>query len=170
MDEERDSREEREVREHRYAELVGEKLRRLRQDRGMSLQEVCDRSGGSFVVSTLSAYERGKRSISLERLLELSDIYGLAPTSLLELDDDGEFQGALGRNRPLRIRIEHVERLNESERRPLENYLQFLRNLRNDPAREVLTIRKDDLTYLSSLYGVRPHALKERLKAEGILD
>lgn len=170
MDGDRDTREDRDLRERRYAELVGEKLRRLRQDRGMSLQDVCDRSGGSFVVSTLSAYERGKRSISLERLLELSDIYGLSPTTLLELDDDGEFQGSLGRNRPLRIRIEHLDRLGESERRPLDNYLQFLRNLRNDPALEVLTIRKDDLNYLSGLYGVRPHALKERLKAEGILD
>ena len=35
-----------------YAELVGEKLRRMRQDRGLSLQEVCARSGGSVVVST----------------------------------------------------------------------------------------------------------------------
>jgi len=59
-----------EATEKRYAELVGEKLRRLRQDRGLSLQEVCERSGGSFVVSTLSAYERGKRSLSLERLYD----------------------------------------------------------------------------------------------------
>lgn len=158
------------LRERRYAELVGEKLRRLRQDRNLSLQEVCDRSGGAFVVSTLSAYERGKRSISLERLLELADIYGLSPTTLLELEDDGEFQGTLSRNRPLRIRIDHLDRLSEAERQPLETYLEFLKNLRNDPAREVLTIRKDDLAYLSALYGVRPHALKERLKAEGILD
>ena len=54
----------------RYAELVGDRLRRIRQERGMSLQEVCARSGGSFVVSTLSAYERGKRSLSLERLYD----------------------------------------------------------------------------------------------------
>ena len=170
MDGDQESRMSRHLRERRYAELVGEKLRRLRQDRNLSLQEVCDKSGGSFVVSTLSAYERGKRSISLERLLELADIYGLSPTTLLELEDDGEFQGSLGRNRPLRIRLEHLERLSEAERQPLETYLQFLKNLRNDPAREVLTIRKDDLSYLSALYGMRPHTLRERLKAEGILD
>ena len=63
----------REDKDKRYAELVGEKLRRMRQDRSLSLQEVCERSGGSFVVSTLSAYERGKRSLSLERLCELAD-------------------------------------------------------------------------------------------------
>ncbi|MCL5941960.1 MAG: helix-turn-helix domain-containing protein [Actinobacteria bacterium] len=154
----------------RYVELVGEKLRRLRQERGLSLQEVCDRSGGSFVVSTLSAYERGKRSLSLERLLELAEIYGLSPTAILDVDDDGEFHISLEKNRPLRINIEHLDKLTEAERRPLENYLEFLRNLRNDPSRKVLTIRKDDLAFLSTLYGVRPQALKHRLEAEGIIE
>lgn len=158
-----------EDKQRRYVELVGEKLRRLRLDRGLSLQEVCDRSGGAFVVSTLSAYERGKRSLSLERLLELAEIYGLSPTSLLDIDEEGEGR-SLNRNRPLRIRVDHLDRLSEEERRPLENYLDFLRNLRNDPAREILTIRKDDLAYLSTLYGVRPQMLKERLEAQGIIE
>jgi transcriptional regulator with XRE-family HTH domain len=159
-----------EDKQRRYVELVGEKLRRLRLDRGLSLQEVCDRSGGAFVVSTLSAYERGKRSLSLERLLELAEIYGLSPTSILEIEDNGEGHPSLNRNRPLRIRVDNLSRLTEEERRPLENYMAFLRNLRNDPAREVLTIRKDDLAYLSNLYGMRPQLLKERLEAEGIIE
>ncbi len=74
--------EKREGKDREYAELVGEKLRRMRQERGLSLQEVCARSGGSFVVSTLSAYERGKRSLSLERLSELAAIYGQSPMSV----------------------------------------------------------------------------------------
>ena len=158
-----------EQRERRYAELVGEKLRRLRQDRGLSLQEVCNRSGGSFVVSTLSAYERGKRSLSLERLYELASISGQSPTSILDIEDDQEFQRGLTRNGPLRIRLDNLERLDPEERRPLEKYLEFLRQLRNDPSRELLTIRKDDLTYLSGLYGVRPQALKDYLQNEGIM-
>ncbi len=44
-----------------------------------------------------------------------------------------------------------------------------MRELRNDPAREVLTIRKDDLAYLSALYGVRPQTLKDYLEKEGVL-
>jgi transcriptional regulator with XRE-family HTH domain len=158
-----------EDREKRYAELVGEKLRRLRQDRGFSLQEVCERSGGSFVVSTLSAYERGKRSLSLERLYELASIYGQSPMSILDIEDDPEFQRSLTRNGPLRIRLDSLERLAPEERRPLETYLAFLRELRNDPSREMLTIRKDDLGYLSGLYGVRPQALKDYLEKEGVL-
>lgn len=152
-----------EDKDKRYAELVGEKLRRMRQDRGLSLQEVCSRSGGSFVVSTLSAYERGKRSLSLERLCELADIYGQSPMSLLDLEDNPEFQRSLASNGPLRIRLDNLERLQPEERRPLETYLAFLRELRNDPARDLLTIRKEDLAYLSALYGVRPQALKDYL-------
>lgn len=156
-------------RDKRYAELVGERLRRMRQDRSLSLQEVCDRSGGSFVVSTLSAYERGKRSLSLERLYELAAIYGQSPMSVLDVEDDPDFQRALTRNGPLRIRLDQLERLAPEERRPLETYLGFLRQLRNDPSMDMLTIRKNDLAYLSELYGMRPQALKELLEREGIL-
>jgi transcriptional regulator with XRE-family HTH domain len=141
----------------------------MRQDRGLSLQEVCSRSGGSFVVSTLSAYERGKRSLSLERLCELASIYGQSPMSMLDIEDNPEFQRALSSNGPLRIRLDSLERLEPEERRPLETYLAFLRELRNDPARDMLTIRKEDLAYLSALYGVRPQALKDYLEKEGVL-
>jgi transcriptional regulator with XRE-family HTH domain len=158
-----------ENRQHRYAELVGDKLRKLRQERGLSLQEVCDRSGG-FVVSTLSAYERGKRSLSLERLLELSDIYGISPPALLDVEGNGDMLGSLGRNVPLRINLGNLSRLSSGERRPLENYVEFLKNLRNDPAREILTMRKDDLDYLATLYGVRPQTLKERFESVGVIE
>ena len=167
MDERQEARQE--DREKRYAELVGEKLRRIRQERGLSLQEVCSRSGDSFVVSTLSAYERGKRSLSLERLRELASVYGQSPMSILDIEDEPEFQRTLTSNTPLRIRLEGLERLSPEERRPLETYLSFLRQLRNDPARDMLTIRREDLTYLSGLYGVRPQALKDYLEREGIL-
>ena len=159
----------REEKDKRYAELVGEKLRRMRQDRGLSLQEVCERSGGSFVVSTLSAYERGKRSLSLERLCELAEIYGQSPMSLLDLDADASFSRSITTNAPLRIRLDLLGKLDPEERRPLEGYLAFLRELRNDPARDLLTIRKEDLAYLSALYGVRPQALKDYLEKEGVL-
>ena len=158
-----------EDREKRYAELVGEKLRRMRQDRGLSLQEVCDRSGGSFVVSTLSAYERGKRSLSLERLYELAAIYGQSPMSSWT---SRTIPSSSARS-PATVRCASAWRASErstpEERRPLETYLAFLRQLRNDPARDMLTIRKDDLAYLSGLYGVRPQALKDYLEKEGVL-
>lgn len=160
----------REDQDKRYAELVGDRLRRIRQERGLSLQEVCARSGGSFVVSTLSAYERGKRSLNLERLSELAAIYGHSPTTVLDLDSDYSLHRSTTGGAPLRIDLNNLDRLSPDERRPLESYLAFLRELRNDPGREVLTIRKDDLAYLSALYGVRPQTLKDYLEKEGVLN
>ena len=159
----------REDKDKQYAELVGEKLRRMRQERGLSLQEVCTRSGGSFVISTLSAYERGKRSLSVERLSELAAIYGQSPTSVLDLDCDSTLRRPATTNSPLRVRLDSLDKLAPEERKPLETYLAFLRELRTDPGREVLTIRKDDLAYLSTLYGVRPQSLKDYLEKEGVL-
>ena len=161
--------EERSDKDRRYAELVGEKLRRIRQERGLSLQEVCSRSGGSFVVSTLSAYERGKRSLSLERLSELASIYGQSPTAVIDIDGDPGSSRPVVNNPPLKIRLSSLPALTPDQRRPLETYLDFLRELRGDPTREVLTIRKDDLSYLSSLYGVRPQMLRDYLEKEGVL-
>ncbi|NLE74278.1 MAG: helix-turn-helix domain-containing protein [Actinobacteria bacterium] len=152
----------------RFAQLVGDKLRRLRQQAGFSLQDVCDRADGAFVVSTLSAYEHGKRSLNLERVVELADIYGVSPMTLLDVEEPDE--PALARVKPLRINLQNIQNLAPSERLPLEQYLAFLKRLRNDPAQVVLTIRKDDLTYLATLYGVRPEALKDRLRKSGIID
>lgn len=154
----------------RFVEHVGVRLRRLRQEKGMSLQEVCDSSGGSFVVSTLSAYERGKRSLSLERLLEIAAIYDVSPLYIMDITEKSAPESELDDRRPLRINLRHMERLGENERRPLENYLDFLRNLRNDTGATVMTIRKNDLEYLSTLYGIRPQTLKDRLQTEGVIE
>ena len=151
----------------RFAELVGDRLRRLRQSAGLSLNDVCERSGGSFVVSTLSAYEHGKRSLSLERLVELADIYGVSPLALLDVEEPNE--PALARMKPLRINLQNIENLAPAERAPLQEYIDFIKRLRNDPARQVLTIRREDLSYLATLYGVRPEALKDRLRVAGII-
>jgi transcriptional regulator with XRE-family HTH domain len=151
----------------RYAELVGLKLRRLRQERRFSLQDVCDRSGSSFVVSTLSAYEHGKRSLSLERLVELANIYGVSLSTLLEVEDRPE--GSLADSRPLRIDLQVLKGLPEEERSSLDLYLEFLRTVRQDPTTDIMTIRRDDLNYLASLYAVRPQILRERLMAAKVL-
>jgi transcriptional regulator with XRE-family HTH domain len=52
---------------------VGERLRRLRQTRGLTLTDVAERTG--FSTSTLSRLESGQRRASLELLLPLAALY-----------------------------------------------------------------------------------------------
>ena len=51
---------------------VGERLRAIRRQKGLSLHDVEARSTLEFKASVLGAYERGERAISVPRLLRLA--------------------------------------------------------------------------------------------------
>jgi len=51
-----------------YGKAVGERLRHIRRQKRLSLQEVEAVSAQEFKASVLGAYERGERAISVPRL------------------------------------------------------------------------------------------------------
>src|SRR5256885_2273630 len=63
--------------------MVGERLRSIRRQKGLSLHDVEARSGMEFKASVLGAYERGERAISVPRLLRLAEIYQVPGDQLL---------------------------------------------------------------------------------------
>src|SRR5215475_4486191 len=65
---------------------VGERLRAIRRQKGLSLHDVEARSNLEFKASVLGAYERGERAISVPRLLRLSEIYEVPSDQLLPRD------------------------------------------------------------------------------------
>src|ERR1700730_12303456 len=69
---------------------VGERLRAIRRQKGLSLHDVEARSSLEFKASVLGAYERGERAISVPRLLRLAEIYEVPADQLLPRDFDGE--------------------------------------------------------------------------------
>ena len=68
---------------------VGERLRAIRRQKGLSLHDVEARSNLEFKASVLGAYERGERAISVPRLLRLSEIYEVPSDQLLPRELDG---------------------------------------------------------------------------------
>ena len=69
-----------------FAAAVGQILRKLRTERGFTLHDVQERSRGAFKASALSGYERGERSISLEKFRELTGFYSVrADAALTEI-------------------------------------------------------------------------------------
>lgn len=75
-----------------FARALGARLREARRQRGMTLQNVETGSDGAFTSVTLSSYERGDRSLSCARLVELADFYGVSPAELLPSADSGSGQ------------------------------------------------------------------------------
>ncbi|HEY1093205.1 MAG TPA: helix-turn-helix transcriptional regulator, partial [Glycomyces sp.] len=58
-----------------YAKALGNRLRDIRMQQGLSLQGVEDKSGGKWKAVVIGSYERGDRSITVSRLAELADFY-----------------------------------------------------------------------------------------------
>src|SRR5207302_1496992 len=66
-----------------YARRVGDRLRAIRKQKGLSLQEVEASSTQEFKASVLGAYERGERAISVPRLQRLARFYNVPVDQLL---------------------------------------------------------------------------------------
>ena len=72
-----------------YARRVGERLRAIRKQKGLSLQEVEGASQQEFKASVLGAYERGERAISVPRLQRLARFYNVPVDQLLPVVEEG---------------------------------------------------------------------------------
>ena len=132
-----------------YAEQVGERLRNIRLQKGLSLHDVEERSGKEFKASVLGAYERGERSISVPRLQRLAIFYGVPVDHLLpkpgpEVSEAAAGGGGGGNDEAVCIDLEALEARSEPEARTLNRYLSLIQTQRGDFNGKVLTIRRDD--------------------------
>ena len=70
-----------------FSREVGQRLRAVRRQRRLSLDDVERQSGGRWSASAIGAYERGFRNLSLPRLRELAEFYSVPMATLLgEID------------------------------------------------------------------------------------
>jgi transcriptional regulator with XRE-family HTH domain len=69
------------VEDFNYA--LGQRLRAARRHRGWSLGDVESQTAGEFKASVVGAYERGERAISVQRFVNLAEIYGTPASELL---------------------------------------------------------------------------------------
>lgn len=65
--------------------LIGEVLREVREDHGLSLHDVERRTANRLHPSALGAWERGQRTVSVNRLLDLARVYRVPPDVLMSV-------------------------------------------------------------------------------------
>ena len=150
---------------------VGERLRAIRRQKGLSLHDVEARSGHEFKASVLGAYERGERAISVSRLLRLSEIYEVPPDQLLprELDIEINLNDPSDVDAGFTIDLVKLHALDEPEAAVLSRYAATIQLQRQDFNGRLLTIRRDDLRVLAAVLGRRPEDLGIRLDELGLL-
>jgi len=152
-----------------YAEQVGERLRNIRLQKGLSLHDVEERSSKEFKASVLGAYERGERSISVPRLQRLAMFYGVPVDHLLpRIAAEAPEGAATAADEAVCIDLEALEARREPEARTLGRYLSLIQQQRGDFNGKVLTIRRDDVRVLAAILDQSPGSLVARLSDLGL--
>ncbi|GMQ94292.1 MAG: hypothetical protein BMS9Abin12_1779 [Acidimicrobiia bacterium] len=145
-----------------YSVRVGERLRAIRLQRGMSLQDVARTTEGEFKAAVLGAYERGERSLSLPRLKRLAWHYEVPVSQLLPEEDTYiVMPAAVG---GVAIDLKRVESLDDETASVVDRFLQRIRVQRQDFNGRVLTIRASDVAMLAMMLDVSDADLVGRLR------
>ena len=153
-----------------YSRKVGERLRAIRRQKRLSLQEVEAASDQEFKASVLGAYERGERAISVPRLQRLARFYSVPVDQLLPGDDGPAFADprALGTPSSVTIDLRRLEAVGGAEADMLTRYLTMIQVQRQDFNGRMLTIRRDDLRAIACILGVAVDGAGGRLDDLGL--
>ena len=153
---------------------VGERLRAIRRQKGLSLHDVEARSSLEFKASVLGAYERGERAISVPRLLRLAEIYEVPADQLLPRDFDGEISlvesngGSVDQSGPFAIDLVRLHDVDDPDAQIISRFASSIQLERQDFNGRMLTIRRSDLRVLASCMGRSLEDLGVRLEQLGL--
>ncbi len=152
-----------------YQKRLGGRLRAIRQQQGLTLQQVEESSQGRWKAVVVGSYERGDRAVSVAKLAEISDYYNVPVSELLPKEED---EVPPPRTPPSRVRLDLRQLARQDldpDLRPVSRFAHTIQLQRGDFNGNVLTIRGEDLRALSVIYGTGPEELIVRLEEEGVI-
>ena len=126
-----------------FDRALGDRLRAARRRRGWSLHEVERTSSNEFKSSVLGAYERGERSISVQRLHRLAQIYAVEVAHLIPSRDEVDQKETV-------IDLDAMSSADPSVSDAIDRFLSTIQ-LRRRSGEADLTVRQSDLEFLAAL-------------------
>jgi transcriptional regulator with XRE-family HTH domain len=140
-----------------YSLKVGERLRVIRRQKRLSLQEVEATSAEEFKASVLGAYERGERAISVPRLERLAKFYNVPA------------EGDTGAGKKLAVDLLKLSQLSGQPFEMLTRFLKMIQVQRQDFNGKVITVRGDDTRAIAAMLDVPVDQVGQRLDALDLL-
>ena len=150
-----------------YAKALGLRLRSIRTQQGLSLHGVEEKSQGRWKAVVVGSYERGDRAVTVQKLAELAEFYGVPVSELLPGDAT---PSPLVPSPKLVIDLERMAQLPKDKAGPLARYVATIQSQRGDYNGRVLSIRQEDLRSLAVIYDETPSQLTEQLINWGVLN
>jgi transcriptional regulator with XRE-family HTH domain len=154
-----------------YSRKVGERLRVIRRQKRLSLQDVEAASNDEFKASVLGAYERGERAISVPRLERLATFYNVPVDQLLPRDEPLGSESAADAiaNRKMAVDLVKLGQLSGQPFEMLARFLRMIQVQRQDFNGKVLTVRGDDTRAIAAMLDVPVDQVAQRLDALDLL-
>jgi len=146
---------------------LGSRLRAVRRQRGLSLQDVATRTGHEFQASAVSAYERGDRALSVTRLLRLAKCYGVPAQALLPRATARDAVPR-GPNPALRVDLVGLSQCHDPDSEALRRFAATIQRQRHHHTPRVLSIRNADVSVLAAALGHTPAGLDIQLDRLGM--
>lgn len=155
----------------RTARWIGRRLRSVRQQKQLSLSDVELLSRGDFGPSSVGAYERGDRTISMTRLDQLADLYDVPIRQFLPRPLEVSVRAARTSPilEPLTVDIVRLRTMDEEPFRTLLRFINLIRHQRGDHHPTIITLRGADALFVSAVLDVTLEGLIAHLDHLGLL-
>lgn len=151
-----------------YARALGGRLRAVRSQQRLSLHGVERKSDGKWKAVVVGSYERGDRAVSVSRLAELAEFYGV-PISELLPTEEGAPASRIDPSAKIVLDLQRMQGVPAEDAAPLIRYAQSIQRQRGDYGNKVLSIRGEDLRALALMFDTSLEQLTEKLVTWGVL-
>ena len=154
-----------------FARALGAQLRSVRVAQALSLHGVERKSAGRWKAVVVGAYERGDRAISVQRLAELADFYGVELADLLPEERRREAAAPSGVPGLTRVVVlpEQVAALRDPEAMLLRRFVEAIIRQRGHQRGDTLALRMSDLPTLALMYETTAEGITARMMRWGVL-
>ena len=144
------------------------RIRQLRREKGLTLLECEIQSRGRIRAVVLGAYERGDRSMSLKKVIEIAELFGVPLAHLIAADLQPEQSRIAGSRHIYDLRA--LRALAPSEQKILlSRYLSRIAEQRGDWGGEVISIRHADVEAIARLVDSEEIKFQEWVATQNIL-
>ena len=127
-----------------YAKALGSRLRAIRTQQGLSLHGVEEKSQGRWKAVVVGSYERGDRAVTVQRLAELADFYGVPVSELLP---EGVAVAAAEPAAKIIIDLEQLQGVPADKAAPLARYAATIQSQRGDCSTAITASRSGSSSF-----------------------
>lgn len=118
------------------------RLRQIREAQGLTLNQVAAKSQGGISAIALGSYERGDRTISANKILEIAHIYQVPVTELFDSPEK------LTDNRKVIVDYRKLNAETDPSAEKIKTIVKTIAGIRRDWNGEVISLRESDIASL----------------------